>query len=158
MFDHVLGAGKGEDAIIAVIDTGIAPSALDAFGGEHRVVSGVDLVSDVAMSMDGDGRDLDPTDPGTAHPVDCPGEDSWHGTAVASVSGGAYIGFLGVAPRAGIMHVRALGKCGEGSASDIADGIVFAAGGRLEGIYLPSYDDVRCVLYLPMPSNTYKYD
>lgn len=134
----------GENSTVAVLDSGIAASALPAFsdGGAQegesssggRVVAGYDFISDEMLSGDGDGRDPDFYDPGDSDTSLCPGESSWHGTKVASVLGGNYSGFLGVAPRVKIVPVRVLGRCGTGYASDVADGIVWAAGGNIQGL------------------------
>jgi subtilisin family serine protease len=126
-------SSRGDGSVIAVLDSGMGGGACDAFQG--RIVQGYDFVSDEEWSKDGDGRDEDPTDPGDSSSVHCPGDpDSWHGTAVASVAAASYEGFEGVAPAANVMPVRVLGLCGTGYASDVADGIVWAAGGIIDGI------------------------
>ena len=126
-------SSKGENYTVAVLDSGVAVSALDAFG--TRIVPGYDFVSDEALSKDGDGRDADFYDPGDADAQACPGSsNSWHGTKVASVLAANYENFLGVAPEAHVMPVRVLGRCGVGYASDVADGIVWAAGGQIKGL------------------------
>jgi alpha-tubulin suppressor-like RCC1 family protein len=134
----------GEGTVICVLDSGLALSAEGAFsrpasagqqgGPSSRILPGYDMVSDPAKSMDGDGRDADFHDPGDSHPVLCPSASSWHGTAVSSVAAASYRGFVGVAPRASVLHVRVLGRCGSGYASDISDGIVWAAGGNILGV------------------------
>jgi hypothetical protein len=124
---------RGEGSVIAVLDSGMGGGAGGAFQG--RIVRGYDFVSDEEWSKDGDGRDPDPTDPGDSSSVYCPESgDSWHGTAVASVASASYKGFEGVAPAANVMPVRVLGMCVTGYASDVADGIVWAAGGIIDGV------------------------
>ncbi len=133
---------RGKNHTIAVLDSGVAVSALDAF--ENRIVPGYDFVSDESLSKDGDGRDSDYYDPGDADAELC-AANSWHGTKVASVLAADYHGFLGVAPEATVMPVRVLGRCGTGYASDVADGIVWAAGGHINGLE-DSIDSVQIVL------------
>lgn len=64
------------------------------------------------------------------------GNSSWHGTHVAgtmaAVTGNA-TGVAGVAPNAKVLPIRVLAKCG-GSLSDIADAIIWSAGGTVTGI------------------------
>ncbi len=43
------------------------------------------------------------------------------------------VGMAGVAPKASILPVRVVGRCG-GYSSDIADAIVWASGGTVEGV------------------------
>ncbi|WP_262103415.1 S8 family peptidase [Arthrobacter sp. Marseille-P9274] len=127
----------GEGAVVAVVDTGITPHS-DLAG---NVLPGYDMVSNAEMARDGDGRDADPRDEGDWYGAfDCgdnqDGEgSSWHGThvagTVAAVAGNAK-GVAGVAPGAKILPVRVLGACG-GFMSDIADAIVWAAGGAVDG-------------------------
>ena len=124
---------RGANYTVAVLDSGVAASALAAFGA--RIVPGYDFVSDEALAKDGDARDSDYYDPGDADAEACPGaSDSWHGTKVASVLAANYSGFLGVAPEVSVLPVRVLGRCGTGFASDVADGIVWAAGGSIIGL------------------------
>jgi serine protease len=63
-------------------------------------------------------------------------DSSWHGTHVsgniAELSNNA-TGMAGVAYKAKVLPVRVLGHCG-GYSSDIADGIVWASGGHVDGI------------------------
>ncbi|WP_433874453.1 S8 family serine peptidase [Sinomonas atrocyanea] len=127
----------GTGAVVAVLDTGItAHPDLDA-----NVLPGYDFVSDPATARDGDGRDPLPRDEGDWYAAgECGGtaaaNSSWHGThvagTVAAVTGNA-TGVAGTAPDARVEPLRVLGKCG-GMLSDIADAIVWAAGGDVAGV------------------------
>ena len=129
-WDRATGAGVR----VAVIDTGYRPHAdLTA-----DVVGGYDLISDTAVSNDGDGRDASALDPGDA----CSGSSSsWHGThvagTIAAVTNNAS-GVAGVAPGAQVVPVRVLGMCG-GYTSDIAAGVIWAAGGTVSGLPANAY-------------------
>jgi serine protease len=62
---------------------------------------------------------------------------SWHGTHVAGIAAALTnngMGVAGVAPAARIVPVQVLGPCANGAMSDVADGIVWAAGGTLPDI------------------------
>ncbi|MFB0835025.1 S8 family serine peptidase [Arthrobacter halodurans] len=128
---------RGRGVVVAVVDTGItAHSDLDA-----NVLPGYDMVSDAAIARDGGARDSDARDEGDWYRThECgygiPAQaSSWHGTHVAGIiaaRAGNGTGVAGVAPNAKILPVRALGACG-GYASDIADSIVWAAGGTVPG-------------------------
>ncbi|MCK7678045.1 S8 family serine peptidase [Corynebacterium sp. CCM 9186] len=122
--------------VVAVVDSGILPHPdLDA-----RVLDGYDFISDPWSSRDGDGRDSNPQDNGDWFlPGECNNPEgansSWHGTHVAGTIGAATnngIGVAATAPGSRILPVRALGKCG-GLTSDIADAIIWSAGGRVNG-------------------------
>ena len=132
-WDRRTGAG----VVVAVIDTGIVPhSDLNA-----NVLPGYDFVSDAAAARDGNGRDSNARDEGDwslagecGRPMAA--NSSWHGThvagTVAAVTNNA-AGVAGVAFGAKILPVRALAKCG-GTLADIADAIVWSAGGSVPGV------------------------
>ncbi|VXB54274.1 putative Thermitase [Arthrobacter sp. 9AX] len=129
---------RGEGAVVAVVDTGIT-SHYELNG---KVLPGYDMMSDAVWSRDGGGRDANPQDEGdwtTAGQCD-PGTpesiSSWHGTHVAGIiaaTANNNDGISGVAPEAKILPIRAIGACG-GYSSDIADSIVWAAGGQVAGV------------------------
>ncbi len=127
--DQAWDIGNGGGVVVAVIDTGITDhSDLNA-----NVLPGYDFVSDPVSSNDGDGRDSDPHDPG-----DYSGgsNSSWHGTHVAgtvAAVGNNAQGVIGAAWSAKVVPVRVLGA-GGGTISDIADGLVWAAGGSVPGV------------------------
>lgn len=132
-WDTTTGAGT----VVAVIDTGYrAHPDLAA-----NLLPGYDMISDTFVSVDGDGRDSDATDPGDFSTAgQCgPGEparsSSWHGTHVAGTVAAVTnngTGVAGVAYGAKIVPLRALGRCG-GFTSDIADSIIWASGGSVPG-------------------------
>lgn len=151
-WDITQGAGVN----IAVLDTGITNHPdLDA-----NRVGGYDFISDLLMGNDGNGRDADPSDPGDwitnaeangwyfAGCLEKP--SSWHGThvagTVAAVTNNS-TGVAGVAYGAKVVPVRVLGKCG-GLTSDIADGIVWAAGGSVAGV--PANTNAAAVINLSL--------
>lgn len=136
------GAGKPlgtltKPTTIAVLDTGSSdhPDLNAAW------LPGADLIRSVTNARDGDGRDLNARDEGDYRTFqDCPGmgsgRSSWHGSHVAGIiaaTKGNGIGITGAAPGTKILPVRVLGRCG-GFVSDIADGIVWAVGGKVPGL------------------------
>lgn len=127
---------------VAIIDTGITKH-IDLTG---KTVPGYDFISDPFIANDGNGRDNDPSDPGdwvtTQESTSGPfqgcwvGESSWHGTHVAGIIGALSnnrLGITGVDWNAKIQPIRVLGKCG-GYTSDIADGMLWAAGLPVSGV------------------------
>ncbi|GAB3062580.1 S8 family peptidase [Stenotrophomonas tumulicola] len=126
----------GEGVVVAVLDTGSTPHA----DLKDNLIPGYDFVSWYGQSPDepdvagdGDGRDPDATDPGDW----CEGSpSSWHGTHVAGTVAAMTnngLDVAGTAWGAKVQPVRVLGHCG-GLTSDIADAIVWAAGGKIDGI------------------------
>ena len=132
---------QGEGVIVAVIDTGILPAHPDFEAG--ALLEGYDFITDTFVSrrptaervpgaLDyGDWAAADEC--GTGRPAE---PSSWHGTHVSGTVAEATnnsIGMAGVAPKATILPIRALGRCG-GYTSDIADAIVWASGGTVAGM------------------------
>ncbi|MEI7037156.1 S8 family peptidase [Fulvimonas yonginensis] len=136
----------GTGVVIAVLDTGITRH-VDV--NTKLADAGYDFISDAFVS----GRPTDDRVPGgwdlgdwtttepwlsactdESHP---PEDSSWHGTHVASTAGAEItdnaMGMAGIAFHARVLPVRVLGHCG-GYTSDIADAIVWAAGGKVEGV------------------------
>ena len=136
----------GAGITIAVIDTGIT---------QHPDVNteladaGYDFISDAFVS----GRDTDDRvaggwdlgdwtteEPWLSQCTDAynpPSDSSFHGTHVASTTGAEITnnGVLGagIAYNAKVLPIRALGHCG-GYTADIADAIIWAAGGHVDGV------------------------
>ena len=136
--DHGIAATRAWTAtrgtssvVVAVLDSGI--TAHEEFDGQ--LVTGYDFVSDSLKSGDGDGRDVDPTDPGDGLGADF---SSWHGTHVAGIIGAKSnsVGISGIAPNAKIQPIRVLGVQGEGSSVDLALAIRWAAGQDLNGFVI----------------------
>ena len=130
----------GSGAVVAVLDTGYRPHVDLA----ANIVGGYDMISDSFVGNDGNGRDSDAQDPGDwTNAGECGGgqptqnqNSSWHGTHVAGIIAAVTnngSGVAGVAYGAKVVPVRVLGKCG-GYTSDIADGIIWAAGGSVSGV------------------------
>lgn len=132
-WESFTGAGVN----VAVLDTGYRPHADLA----ANIIGGHDFISDDFIANDGDGRDTDPLDPGDFVAADdcgmgSPAENSsWHGTHVAGTIAAVTnnsSGVAGVAFGAKVVPVRVIGRCG-GRTTDIADAIVWAAGGTVTG-------------------------
>ncbi len=145
----------GTGVVIAVIDTGVRPHADLA----ANLLPGYDFITNPTIAADGNGRDADPSDPGDWAPAGACGtgsaarNSSWHGTHVAGLAaavGGNGVGVTGVAFGARILPLRALGRCG-GYTSDIADAIVWAAGGTVTG--LPQNQTPAKVINLSLGGN-----
>ena len=132
----------GQGVTVAVLDTGYTQH-IDLIG--NILETGYDFVSDVFIGHDGDGRDSDARDPGDGDENNACGlgvtSSSWHGTHVMGVIAAEAdnsIGIAGISFDSQILPVRVLGRCG-GYLSDIADAVVWSAGGLIPGV----------------PSNTY---
>ncbi|MDG2525678.1 S8 family serine peptidase [Stenotrophomonas sp. HITSZ_GD] len=132
-------ASQGEGVVVAVLDTGILPDHPDF--ARARLLEGYDFVREPFMSR----REQAGTAPGaldrgdwSALAGECgassrPEESSWHGTHVAGTiaqTTGNGLGGASVAPRATLLPVRVLGRCG-GWISDIVDGLTWASGGEV---------------------------
>lgn len=119
-------------AVVAVVDTGWVPHP-DL--GNPPILQGTDLISDASIANDGDARDGDATDPGDGGTCDgAITRSSWHGThvmgSIAAIGNNSY-GIVGAGLDAvSVLPIRVLGLCG-GFLSDAADGIVWAAGGKV---------------------------
>ena len=129
---------RGAYVKVAVLDTGYVPHP-DLVTG---MANGYDFVSDPLSARDGDGRDPNPKDEGDYAPYNlCKDQanahtSTWHGTSVAGIigaRGGNGMGIVGTADLARVQPVRVLGRCG-GRTSDIADAIIWAAGGHVDGV------------------------
>jgi len=130
----------GSGVVVAILDTGITSHPdLNA-----NVLPGYDMISSPDIGNDGNGRDSNPADTGDATVAGECGpnspprnqDSSWHGTHVAgtvAAVGNNNAGVTGVAYDAQLLPVRVLGKCG-GRTSDIADAMIWAAGGSVPGV------------------------
>ncbi|MCI4428112.1 MAG: S8 family serine peptidase [Burkholderiales bacterium] len=142
--------------VVAVLDTGVRFDHPDlkrvANGG--NLLPGYDMISDLDVANDSDGRDADPSDPGdwlTLAEVTTPGgpfdqcgaraeDSSWHGTQTAGLIGALTnngIGMASVGRTVRVLPVRVLGKCG-GFDSDIIAGMRWAAGLSIDDPAVPS--------------------
>ncbi len=140
---------QGDGVVVAVIDTGAtAHPDLDTSLTDQSY----DFISDAFVSgRSADGRARGAWDLGDwttdskylAANGGCvdnsqipPEASSWHGTHVmgniAELTDNG-VGMAGVAGKAKVLPIRALGHCG-GSTSDIADAVVWAAGGHVDGL------------------------
>jgi serine protease len=134
---------QGGNVVVAVIDTGILKDHPE-ISTSANVLPGYDMISELSMSNDNDGRDANPFDSGdatkagecgrTALGLRWPLHDlpaSWHGTHVAGTIGVGRSnddqGMAGIAWKVSILPVRVLGRCGA-KTRDINDAIRWAAG------------------------------
>lgn len=130
---------KGKDVVVAVVDSGVRPH-VDLMA---NLLPGYDFVSNRGIARDGDGRDPFAWDEGTWYAQgQCRGDQLgnknslWHGTHVAGIIGAVSnnsTGITGVAPKAKILPIRVVGRCG-GYTSDIIDGMMWAAGLPVQGV------------------------
>jgi len=110
--------------IVAVIDSGVLLRHPDLQG---NLIQGYDFISNVDISLDGDGLDPDPSDPGEQFP----GGGSFHGSHVAGTIAAVTNnnnGIAGVAWLTKIMPLRVTGEGGAGYDYDISQAIRYAAG------------------------------
>ncbi|MBB5863703.1 S8 family serine peptidase [Xanthomonas sp. 3058] len=134
----------GQGVVVAVVDTGVVKDNPDLAA---NVLPGYDMISDRRVSRrDSDGRAAGGDDLGDwveadycaalGSPGNAAQNSSWHGTHVSGTiaqvtNNGA--GTAGLAYDARILPVRVLGSCG-GFSSDIADGMLWAAGLPVDGV------------------------
>ncbi len=135
-WDYATGTG----VVVAVLDTGILPQHPD-----HPVnlLEGYDFIYDAETSgRASDGRVAGGVDLGDWTVAEQCGtgwtaeDSSWHGSHVAGTIAEATnnaLGMAGVAYNATVLPVRVLGHCG-GWEDDIADAIVWASGGHVDGV------------------------
>lgn len=156
---------SGQNYVIAIIDTGIdlKHPDLGTYGKGGKLLPGFDFICDdqgvncsvpsasytYLVANDGDGWDLDPSDPGEwisaadlqrsdgffkgcggGPDQNQPINSTWHGTRVAGIAAALTnngVGIAGVAYGSYILPVRVIGKC-SGYVSDIVAGMYWAAG------------------------------
>ena len=141
--------------VVAVLDTGVRFEHPDLLrvAQAGKLLDGFDFVNAAPFANDGDGRDVDASDPGdfvtaaelAQSPFNIPaceppaGEDhvnsSWHGTRVSSLIAALTNngeGIAGTGWNTLILPVRVLGKCG-GTDADIITGMRWAAGIAVPG-------------------------
>ncbi len=135
-----LGRMTRSDVVVAIVDTGytLHPDIVDSLD----IASGYDFISlddelGAYYARDGDGIDPDALDEGDSVLTSGDVDNSWHGTAVASIvaastnnaEGIAGISFPDADGRSYVtqMPVRVLGLLG-GTTFDIGQGIAYAAG------------------------------
>lgn len=122
------------DVIVAVIDTGVLLQHPDL---RNKLVQGYDFIKDVSTSVDGNGIDSDPNDPGDQKLS----SSSFHGTHVAGTIGAETnnsAGVSGVGWNTRVMPLRVLGLGGAGAEYDIEQAIRYAAGLSNDSGTLPS--------------------
>ncbi len=135
-------SSQGEGVVVAVLDTGILTGHPDF--ERVRLLEGYDFIGEPFISRRVEAGPapgaLDRGDwvatADECEPGSTPENSSWHGThvagAVAQTTGNG-LGGASVAPRATVLPVRVLGRCG-GRISDIIDGITWASGGHVRGV------------------------
>jgi serine protease len=137
--------------VIADLDTGVRFDHPDLRSSTaNRLLPGYNMISNVAVSNDGAGRDADASDPGDwisasdlqKSPFNEPGANckvansTWHGTRTAGILGAITnndLGIAGMTWQGWIEPVRVLGKCG-GYDSDILAAMGWAAGLPVSGV------------------------
>jgi serine protease len=133
--------GQGQGVVVAILDTGILPAHPDI---AVSLLQGYDFITDAFVSRRAtDDRVPGALDYGDWNPVagECytgspVQESSWHGSHVSGTvaeNTNNSLGMAGLAHKATVLPVRVLGRCG-GYSSDIADAIVWASGGHVDGV------------------------
>ena len=119
---------RGANVTVAVIDTGVLVNHPDL---ENQLLlgpsQGYDFISDPGNSLDGDGIDSNPDDPGDGGSF---ARSSFHGTHVAGTVAAATDNAIGVAGVAGDARILPLRVCGflGCSSFDIIQAVRYAAG------------------------------
>ena len=127
------------DKVVAVIDTGIkSHEQIDSIltRNDDGSIYGYDFVSDIENAADGDASDSNPNDEGE----DSSDVNLYHGTHVAGIIAAAndFEGTSGIAPRAKVLPIRALGRTG-GDLKDLIQAIRWASGEKLPRVPLNRY-------------------
>ena len=115
---------RGANVTVAVIDTGVLLNHPDL---ENQLVLGYDFISDPGNSLDGDGIDPNPDDPGDGGSF---ASSSFHGSHVAGTVAAETDNAIGVAGVAGDARILPLRVCGflGCSSFDIIEAVRYAAG------------------------------
>lgn len=115
---------SGAGVVIGLVDSGVTShSDLDA-----NILPGYDFTF---YDRGGDGKNTG------LSPVHMCSVADWHGTHVAGIMAAVTnngVGIAGVAPGAKVVPARVLDGCARGTLSDVADGIMWAAGGPVQGV------------------------
>ncbi|MEM5311519.1 S8 family serine peptidase [Paraburkholderia sp. JHI869] len=136
-----IASGAGQ--VIAVVDTGVT---------RHSDYNANLLLPGAQIANTGTPDGMNSGAPGSSCVI-------WHGTHVAGIAAAQTnngVGVAGVAPDARILSVKVLTPCGNGAMSDVADGIVWAAGGVLAN--KPVNSNPATVINLSIASNNPCFD
>lgn len=109
--------------IVAVVDSGVLLNHPDLQG---KTISGYDFIRNIRISLDGDGLDNFPDDPGDQSPNGSTFHGS-HVTGIIAAQSNNNSGVTGIGWQTKVMPLRVLGKGGAGSDYDIEQAIRFAA-------------------------------
>ncbi len=115
-----------ENIVVAIIDSGVRFDHPDL---NPRLIDGYDFVSNADVSLDGDGRDPDATDPGD-RPTN-PERSTFHGTRIAGIIAAESdnnLGVAGITWSTKLLPVRAFGRSGVATDFDLSEAIRYAAG------------------------------